>query len=70
MPTIIEFPTVVRDAVEEFAPMFQNERQRKHFGGTTAACCPGCSLRCMDFAMSRHDFRSSYRSRTILVRLF
>ena len=32
MPAIVEFPTVVRDAVEEFAPMFQNQRQRKHFG--------------------------------------
>ena len=32
MPAIVEFPTIIRDAVEEFAPMFQNQRQRKHFG--------------------------------------
>lgn len=32
MPGIVEFPTVIRDAVEEFGPIFENQRQRKHFG--------------------------------------
>jgi hypothetical protein len=32
MPGIVEFPTVVRGAVEQFASVFENQRQRKHFG--------------------------------------
>jgi len=31
MPAIVEFPTVVRRAVEEFGHLFDNERQRQHF---------------------------------------
>ena len=31
MPGIVEFPTVVRQAVEEFGHLFDNERQRQHF---------------------------------------
>jgi hypothetical protein len=31
MPGIVEFPTVVRQAVEEFGHLFENERQRQHF---------------------------------------
>jgi len=31
MPGIIEFPQVVRDAVERFRGVFANEPQRRHF---------------------------------------
>jgi hypothetical protein len=31
MPGIIEFPQVVRDAVERFGDVFANEPQRRHF---------------------------------------
>ena len=31
MPGIVEFPTVVRQAVEQFGHLFDNERQREHF---------------------------------------
>ena len=32
MPGIVEFPTVVRQAVERFGYLFENEPQRQHFG--------------------------------------
>lgn len=32
MPGIVEFPKIIRDAVEEFGAAFGNERQRRHFG--------------------------------------
>ena len=31
MPAIIEFPTVVKEALEEFGPAFANEPERRHF---------------------------------------
>jgi hypothetical protein len=31
MPAIVEFPTVVKEALEEFGPTFANEPERKHF---------------------------------------
>jgi len=31
MPAIVEFPTVVKEALEEFGPFFANEPERKHF---------------------------------------
>lgn len=31
MPGIVEFPTVVQDAVEVFGPVFANEPERRHF---------------------------------------
>ena len=31
MPAIVQFPTVVREAQEEFGPFFANEPERKHF---------------------------------------
>jgi len=31
MPAIVEFPTVVKEALEEFGPAFANEPERKHF---------------------------------------
>lgn len=31
MPAIVEFPTVVREALEEFGPSFANEPERTHF---------------------------------------
>ena len=31
MPAIVEFPTVVREALDEFAPLFANEPERRHF---------------------------------------
>jgi len=31
MPAIVEFPTVVKEALEEFGPFFTNEPERKHF---------------------------------------
>ena len=31
MPAIVEFPTVVKEALEEFGPFFVNEPERKHF---------------------------------------
>ena len=31
MPAIVEFPTVVKEALEEFGPFFDNEPERKHF---------------------------------------
>src|SRR5438067_13271200 len=31
MPAIVEFPTVVKDALERFGPLFANEPQRRHF---------------------------------------
>jgi len=31
MPGIVEFPTVIREALEQFAPQFDNECQRTHF---------------------------------------
>lgn len=30
MPAIVEFPTVVREAVEQFGPLFANEPERRH----------------------------------------
>ena len=32
MPGIIEFPLVVKEAVEQYADVFANEPQRRHFG--------------------------------------
>lgn len=32
MPAIVAFPTVVQEAVQEFADLFANEPQRRHFG--------------------------------------
>ena len=31
MPAIVEFPTVVKEALQEFGPLFANEPERKHF---------------------------------------
>jgi hypothetical protein len=31
MPAIVQFPTVVQEAVDHFGPMFRNEPERKHF---------------------------------------
>jgi hypothetical protein len=31
MPAIVEFPTVVKEALEEFGPAFGNEPERRHF---------------------------------------
>ena len=31
MPAIVEFPTVVKDALEQFGPLFANEPERRHF---------------------------------------
>ncbi len=31
MPAIIEFPTVVQEALEQFGPLFANEPERRHF---------------------------------------
>ncbi len=31
MPGIIEFPTIVQQAVEQFGPVFANEPERRHF---------------------------------------
>ena len=31
MPAIVEFPTVVKEALDEFGPFFANESERKHF---------------------------------------
>ena len=31
MPAIVQFPTVVKEALEEFGPFFTNEPERKHF---------------------------------------
>jgi len=31
MPAIVEFPTVVKEALDEFAPFFANEPERRHF---------------------------------------
>lgn len=31
MPAIVQFPTVVKEALEEFGPFFANEPERKHF---------------------------------------
>ncbi len=31
MPAIVEFPTVVKEALEEFGPAFANEPERRHF---------------------------------------
>ena len=31
MPAIVEFPTVVRDAVAQFGDFFANDCQRRHF---------------------------------------
>jgi hypothetical protein len=31
MPAIVEFPSVVKEALEEFGPFFANEPERKHF---------------------------------------
>ena len=36
MPGIVEFPKIIRDAVEEFGAAFENERQRKHFASIFA----------------------------------
>src|SRR6059058_3754935 len=32
MPSIIEFPTIVQQAVEQFGAVFANEPERRHFG--------------------------------------
>ena len=31
MPAIVQFPTVVRETLDEFGPFFVNELERKHF---------------------------------------
>ena len=31
MPGIVEFPTVVQDAMADYADILSNERQRRHF---------------------------------------
>jgi hypothetical protein len=31
MPAIVEFPTVVKEVLDEFAPLFANEPERRHF---------------------------------------
>ncbi len=31
MPAIVDFPTVVKNALQEFGPVFANEPERKHF---------------------------------------
>ena len=31
MPAIVDFPTVVKNALQEFGPLFANEPERKHF---------------------------------------
>jgi hypothetical protein len=31
MPAIVDFPTVVQNALQEFGPVFANEPERKHF---------------------------------------
>ena len=31
MPAIVEFPTVVKDALEQFGAAFANEPERRHF---------------------------------------
>jgi hypothetical protein len=31
MPAIVDFPTVVKDALQEFGPVFANKPERKHF---------------------------------------
>ena len=31
MPAIIEFPTIVQEAVEQFGTVFVNEPERRHF---------------------------------------
>jgi hypothetical protein len=31
MPAIVEFPTVVKEVLDEFAPFFANEPERRHF---------------------------------------
>ncbi len=42
MPEIVEFPSVVRQAMEDFGDLFWCEPQRKHF----AEFSPDCDLRC------------------------
>jgi len=32
MPAIVDFPTVVKEALAEFGPLFKNEPEREHFG--------------------------------------
>ena len=31
MPAIVEYPTVVKEALDEFGPFFANEPERRHF---------------------------------------
>jgi len=31
MPAIVEFPTVVKEALDEFGDLFANEPERRHF---------------------------------------
>jgi hypothetical protein len=31
MPTIVDFPTIVKDAVDIFGDLFANEPERRHF---------------------------------------
>ena len=31
MPAIVQFPTVVKNALDEFGPFFANEPERQHF---------------------------------------
>ena len=32
MPAVVEFPTIVKEALEEFGDQFANEPERTHFG--------------------------------------
>ena len=39
MPGIVEFPTLVQDALAQFGDIFANECQRRHFAEYVAAGC-------------------------------
>ena len=39
MPAIVEFPTVVQDAVEDFGDLFSCEPQRRHFAEYLGEAC-------------------------------
>jgi hypothetical protein len=38
MPTIVDFPTIVKDAVDIFGDLFANEPERRHFAEALVGC--------------------------------
>ena len=57
MPGIVQRPTVVEEAVDQFAGLFANQCQRKHFGNYLTGLMVGRnSIRSRSFCVMKSDF--------------